>query len=104
MGSRCGRSPGGTRWGTPATFASHVGGLQPDAPHRVGLKPDLRSYRRPAAHVWPQDFGHLDRTIRTLVVLHHRDERAPDREPRAVQRVHELGLALRVAKARLHAP
>ena len=44
------------------------------------------------------------RAVGLLVVLHHRDERAADRETRAVQRVHELGLALRVAKARLHAP
>ena len=38
------------------------------------------------------------------MVFHHRDQRAPDGETRAVQRVHELRLALRVAEARLHPP
>ena len=49
-------------------------------------------------------FGHRDRSVRVLVVLHHRDQRAADGDAGAVERVHELGLAgLRIAPARLHA-
>ena len=57
-----------------------------------------------AAHVGLQRVGHVDAAVGALVVLQHGDQRAADREAGAVQRVHELGLALRVAKARLHAP
>jgi hypothetical protein len=34
------------------------------------------------------------------VVLQHGHQRAPDRQARAVERVHQLGLALRVATKR----
>ncbi len=44
------------------------------------------------------------RPVGVLAVLEDRDERAADRKARAVQRVHELVLALRVLVAGLHAP
>src|SRR4030095_15471490 len=57
---------------------------------------------RLAAHVGPQRFRHFDRAVAALVVLDYRDERAADRQAGPVQRMHEFGLALRVAKARVH--
>ena len=47
---------------------------------------------------------HIDAAIGALVVLEHRDQRPADGKAGAVERVHQLRLALRVAKARLHAP
>ena len=44
---------------------------------------------------------HVDPAIGALVVLHHRDQRPPYGNAGAVQRVHQLGLALRISEARL---
>src|SRR6266542_6993118 len=57
-----------------------------------------------AAHVGMQRGGHVDAAIGALVILHDRDKRAADGEARAVQRMHELGLALCISVARLHPP
>ena len=51
----------------------------------------------PSSHVRPQRRGHHDRPVLLLVVLEDGQQRAADREPRAVQRVHELGLAAALA-------
>src|SRR5437763_664531 len=59
---------------------------------------------RRSAHEGHERLGHRDRSVGVLAVLEDRDERAPDRQPRAVERVHGLDLSLRVAIARLHAP
>src|SRR5262249_12778026 len=54
-----------------------------------------------AAHVAPQGGGDGDRAVGVLVVLQDCDERSADREARAVQGMHGLGLALLVAEAGL---
>src|SRR5205807_10040240 len=54
-------------------------------------------------HVLAQGARHGDRPVRVLVVLENRYQGAPDGEARAVQRVHQLGLALLVAESRPHA-
>src|SRR5689334_22187060 len=48
-----------------------------------------RRQRREPSHVGPQRLGNRHRAVLVLVVLQHRDQRAADREARAVQRVHE---------------
>src|SRR5690606_12835304 len=56
------------------------------------------------AHIGPQGLRNGDRPILVLVVLHHRDQRAPDGHARAVERVDELRLLLALdAVARIHA-
>ncbi len=48
------------------------------------------------AHARAQDLRDFERTVGALVVLHDRDQRAPDRDTGAVEAVHETGpLALR---------
>src|SRR5262245_1069779 len=60
---------------------------------------------RHAAHVRLQSLGNYDRPIGLLIVLEYRDQRTPDREPRAVQRVDVADLlAAFGAVARIHAP
>src|SRR6267378_6447961 len=54
-------------------------------------------------HVLAQGARHGDRPVRVLAVLENRDQSAPDGEARAVQRMHQLGLALLVAESRQHA-
>src|SRR3989441_3828087 len=56
------------------------------------------------AQVRLQRCGHVDTAVGALVILHHGDQRAADREPGTVQRMHQLRLALCIAEARLHAP
>src|SRR5256885_8068610 len=70
-------------------------------PPRSTLFPYTTLFR---SHVGLQRRRHVDRTVRVLEVLEQRHQRASDRESRAVQGVHRLGLAaLRIAPARLHA-
>ena len=58
-----------------------------------------------AAHVGLQRVRHRDRAVCLLVVLHHRDQRAADRDAGAVERVDEArDLAVLAAIARVHAP
>src|SRR5690349_14327533 len=67
---------------------------------RVCASPDLFF----SAHIRLQRFGNGDAAVGVLIVFQHRDERTPDRETRAVQRVHEaLHLAVLAAIARVHA-
>src|SRR5712692_4698500 len=54
-------------------------------------------------HVLAQGARHGDRPVRVLVVLENRDQGASHREARAIQRMHQLGLAFLVAEPRLHA-
>src|SRR4029453_3333022 len=54
-------------------------------------------------HVGLQRGGNADAAVRALIVLHDRDQRSADGHAGAVQGVHQLGLALRVADPRLHA-
>src|SRR5207302_8438786 len=61
-----------------------------------------RTDRLQGAHVGQQRARDVDSAVAALIVLHHRDERSPDREAGSVQRVHELWLALLVAESRLH--
>src|SRR5262245_30962101 len=58
-----------------------------------------------AAHVRPKRLGDDDGAVGLLVIFEDGDERTAHGETRAVQRVHELGLAgFGIAPARLHAP
>src|SRR6516165_4749168 len=71
----------------------------------VSIIDSLCDEAREPAHPRREYRGHLHRAIPLLVVLEHGDQRAPDREPRAIEGVDRLGLAAhRVAPARLHAP
>ena len=54
--------------------------------------------------VLPQVLGDLDAAVGALVVLQDRDQRAPDRGGRAVQRVQRLERAVGAAHARLQPP
>ena len=56
-----------------------------------------------AAHVGTQCRGYRYAAVRVLIGFEDRDERSSDRQGGAIQRVHELGPALLVAEARLHA-
>src|SRR5215468_6076524 len=56
------------------------------------------------AHVALQRVRHRDRAALLLVGFHDRDESAPDRDARAVERVDEPHLAVLAAEARVHAP
>src|ERR1700761_3346262 len=42
-------------------------------------------------HIGAQHFGNDDRAVGLLIVLQHRDQGAPDRQARAVQRMEEAG-------------
>src|SRR6266581_4035111 len=57
-----------------------------------------------SAHVGLQGRRDVHAAIGALIVLHDRNQRPAYREPRPVQGVHQLWLALLVAEARLHAP
>ena len=59
--------------------------------------------RLQASHVRLKGSGNLHAAARSLIVFHDRDQRAADGQTGTVQGVHELGLALLVAKTRLHA-
>src|SRR5258706_8305981 len=63
-----------------------------------------RLYDLEIPHVGLQNRRNIHAAIGALIVLHDRNQRAPDREPRSVERVNELRLAFLVAEARLHAP
>src|SRR6187402_3040592 len=56
-----------------------------------------------AAHIGLKDVGDGDRAVLLLISLHHCDQRAAERGARAVQRVDETRLAVRTARARIHA-
>src|ERR1700722_10962203 len=56
-----------------------------------------------AAHVRHQRVRHRDRPVTLLVGLHHGDQRAADRDARAVQCVHVANAAVLGAHARVHA-
>src|SRR5438093_6287651 len=56
------------------------------------------------AHVWQQRSRNIYAAVGALIVLHDRDQGPAYREPRPVQRVHQLGPPLLVSEARLHAP
>src|SRR6266496_2297868 len=57
-----------------------------------------------SAHIWLQRHRDVHAAIGALIVLHDRDQGAPHGEAGTVQGVHQLGPALLVAEARLHAP
>src|SRR6185437_11451828 len=57
--------------------------------------------RREPAHVGTQRLGNRHRAVLVLVVLQDRDQRAADREARAVQRVHEARAPLPAIRALL---
>ena len=65
-----------------------------------GLK--LQGASTSSPHVGLQHFGNQHGPVRLLIVFEHRDERAPDRKTRAVERVQQFVLALRVLEPRLH--
>src|SRR5690606_38462447 len=53
---------------------------------------------------WPQHIRYCDRPVRVLVVLEHRDQRAPDCQAGTIERMQRFGLARgRIAPACLHA-
>src|SRR5262249_54491195 len=73
-----------------------------------GTRPGMTSYLIDPlhpAHVGLQRRGERDRAVLRLVFPRDRDQRAPDRQSRAVERVHEARIlaALRPV-ARIHAP
>src|SRR6266498_317430 len=57
-----------------------------------------------SAHIRLQPRRDVHAPVSALIVLHDRDQGAPHRKPGTVQGVHQLGLSLFVAEARLHAP
>src|SRR4051812_40244318 len=57
-----------------------------------------------AVHVAAQHLRDQDRAVGLLVVLHHRDQRAADRDAGAVQRVDMGDLAVGVTEAGVHPP
>src|SRR5215475_10811085 len=60
--------------------------------------------RLEAAHVASQHLGHRDRAVLLLIGLQHRDQRATDRNARAVEGMDMPHLAVLAAKARIHPP
>src|SRR5689334_669535 len=64
----------------------------------------LRRHRLQPAHIGLQHVRHRDRAILLLIGLHHGDQRAANRSAGAVQRMHEMRLAVAAAIARIHAP
>src|SRR5262245_46234241 len=62
---------------------------------RTGFPPLERRSRLdavPTVHVRAERLRQQDAAVRLLPVLEDRDQRPPDREPRAVERVHVRGL------------
>src|SRR5258708_1825732 len=58
-----------------------------------------------AAHIALQSIRHRNRAVGLLIGLHHRNQRAADRDAGAVERVHMAhGAAFLGAIARIHAP
>src|SRR5882762_11809369 len=57
-----------------------------------------------SAHIRLQRHRDVHAAICALIVLHDRDQGAPDGKARTVQRMYQLGLPLLVSEARLHAP
>src|SRR3546814_4943386 len=70
-----------------------------------GVLSQVRLQPRDPAHIGMERFGDVDAAVGLLIIFEDCDERAPDREARAVERVDEL-VALRAlaAEARVHAP
>src|SRR5579871_2001706 len=58
---------------------------------------------RDAAHVGLERVRHRDRAVALLIGLHHGDERAADRDARAVERVHGANAAVLATVTRVHA-
>src|SRR6267378_6877810 len=57
-----------------------------------------------SAHIRLQRHRDVHAAICALIVLHDRDQGAPDGKARTVQRMYQLGLPLLVSEARLHTP
>src|SRR6266568_1396779 len=62
-----------------------------------------RLYDLEIPHVGLKNGWNIHTAVGALIVLHDRNQRTPDGEPRSVERVNELRLAFLVAEARLHA-
>src|SRR3569833_341299 len=72
---------------------------------KIGNHSTRSAYNREPAHVGLQDLGYLHAAVAILIVLHDRDQRAAHGETRAIQGMHELGLAgLGIAPSRLQTP
>src|SRR4051795_8873802 len=56
------------------------------------------------AHISLQHIRHRDAAALLLIGLHHGDQRAADRDARAVERMHEVRRAPLGTVARIHAP
>src|SRR5579863_7809757 len=44
-------------------------------------------------HIRPQNLRHHNRPVRLLIILHNRNPRPPNRQPRPIQRVHKFALS-----------
>src|SRR5579885_664179 len=72
-------------------------------PRSIGRSNIAADHLEPA-HVRLERVGHRNRAVTLLIVLEYRNQRAPDREPGAVERVHEpRPLPFRGPEPRLHA-
>src|SRR5512134_3659879 len=69
-------------------------GSESEACSRAGLASLRGGDLGQARHIGLQRLRHADRAVRLLVILQHRDQGAPDRNARAVQRMHEARLLL----------
>src|SRR5690242_971664 len=68
---------------------------------RISVSPDAFD----ATHIRPQYLRDQYRPIGLLMVLHHRNQRTPQRDAGAIQRVQiSNGLAIGGTKPRVHAP
>src|SRR5690349_12467741 len=84
----------------PSSFVTRMRALA-----RSSGASNIRLDRLDPAHIGPQRLRHLDGAVLALIVLHHRDQRATDRDAGAVERMHERAALLAgAAEARVHAP
>src|SRR5258708_6121528 len=91
---------------TIANSLPHLRGKGSRSGGRGEEKCALESSRDPvaAAHIGFQSIGDQDRTVRLLIILQDRNQRASDRKARAVQRVRETSVLFAGGTiARIHA-
>src|SRR5579883_1079432 len=73
-------------------------------PRSIGRSNIAADHLHPS-HIGPQRLGHGNGAVLPLIIFEDGDQRAPDSEPRSVERVHEARpLPVLRPEARLHAP
>src|SRR4030095_5091575 len=94
-------SKGVNRISSPA-HSTTLPPLRYAARREVYLRSLYRTEHGCSVHVGLQRDRHVDAAVGALIILQNRDQRAANGEARTVQRMHKLGLALRVLESRLH--